>query len=197
MAQQVEIGRPEGKTSYSGYAERYYEQARSQRQTLSASEYVAVTEGYLREFVCMGQCNLYLGSAKDAKIKESIKIYLEDVCNPNIQEMKKILDDGGYALPAPMEETKGPDDIREVDMNAINDRAIVIAQWFAIRGFMTLWDNFAIMSQRTDVRDAFIRNYHRANRWHVAIYEMALESGHLKPLPIVGNHHVGHPGTSP
>ena len=75
MPQQVEIGRPEGKTSYSEYAERYYEKARDGREALSASEYVAVVEGYLREFVCMGQCNLYIASAKDPELKEAIKVY--------------------------------------------------------------------------------------------------------------------------
>ncbi len=34
----VEIGRPEGKTSYSAYAERYYEQARGKGEALNASE---------------------------------------------------------------------------------------------------------------------------------------------------------------
>jgi hypothetical protein len=47
---EVEIGRPEGRTSYSDYAERYYAQAGTGRNSLSASEYVAVVEGFLREF---------------------------------------------------------------------------------------------------------------------------------------------------
>ncbi|MDT7531205.1 DUF3231 family protein [Sphingopyxis sp. SE2] len=183
LMERTEIGRPEGKTSHSGYAERYYEKARADRESLSASEYVAVVQGFLREFVCMGQCNLYIASAKDPQIKEAIKVYLEDVCNPNIAEMKKILEDGGYMLPAPLEEATSPDQVRDIDTNAINDRMITISQWFGTRGFMTLWNNFAAMSQRTDVRDAFIRNYHRANRWHVAFNEMAIEKGHMMPLP--------------
>jgi hypothetical protein len=65
----------------------------------------------------------------------------------------------------------------------INDRMITIAQWFGTRGFMTLWQNFAAMSQRTDVRDAFIRNFHRANRWHVVFHEMAVAKGHMSALP--------------
>jgi predicted nucleotidyltransferase len=183
MSQQVEIGRPEGRTSYTDYAERYYEDARGKRESLSASEYVAVVQGFLREFVCMGQCNLYIGSARDPEIKEAIKVYLEDVCNPNIHEMKKILEDGGYKLPAPLEEATSPNDVEDLDTNAINDRMITIAQWFGTRGFMTLWQNFAAMSQRTDVRDAFIRNFHRANRWHVVFHEMAVARGHMSPLP--------------
>jgi hypothetical protein len=62
---------------------------------------------------------------------------------------------------------------------------ITVAQWFATRAFMELWNSGAIMSQRTDVRDAFLRNYHRANRWHVAFYDMAVEKGYLAPLPNV------------
>ncbi len=48
---------------------------------------------------------------------------------------------------------------------------------------MELWNTGAFMSQRTDVGDAFLRNYHRANRWHVAFYDMAVEKGYLTPLP--------------
>lgn len=111
MPQQTEIGRSEGMTSYSGYAEAVYEKVRDGRHSLSASEYVAVVEGFLREFVCMGQCNLYIASAKDSQIKEAIKVYFEDVCNPNIHEMKKILEDDGYKLPAPLEEAASPSDV--------------------------------------------------------------------------------------
>lgn len=179
----AEIGRPEGKTSYSNYAERYYERARNKRKALSASEYAVVVQGFLREFVCMGQCNLYVAAAKDPQIKEAIKIYLEDVCNPNIGEMKKILEEDGYQLPAPLEEAVSPDKVPDMETNAINDRMIVIAQWFAARAFMLLWNTGATMSERTDVRLGFIRNYHRANRWHVAFHEIALEKGFLMPLP--------------
>ena len=105
------------------------------------------------------------------------------MCNPNIYEMKKILEDGGYELPAPLEETTSPDQVPDLETNAINDRMIAIAQWFACRSFMQLWNNFAGMSERTDVRDAFIRNYHRANRWHVTCHEMAVQKGHMMPLP--------------
>jgi hypothetical protein len=46
-------------------------------------------------------------------------------------------------------------------------------------------------SMRTDVRDAFIRNYHRANRWHVTFYDLAVDKGHFTPLrdiPDPGRH---------
>lgn len=185
MAEQPEIGRPEGRTSYTKYAERYYERAGKGRQSFNASEYVAVVEGFLREFVCMGQCNLYIGSAKDPELKETIKNYLEDVCNPNIMELKKLLDEAGYKHPVSLDEATSPDKIEDMNTNAINDRAIVIAQWFGTRAFMTLWQNFAAMSQRTDVRDAFIRNFHRANRWHVAFHEIALEKGYMQSFPTI------------
>lgn len=63
-----------------------------------------VVQGSLREFVCMGQCHLYIGSAKDPQIMEAIKVYIEDGCNPNIQEMKKIVEVGVYPPPTPLEE---------------------------------------------------------------------------------------------
>jgi hypothetical protein len=177
---QAEIGQPEGKTQYSDYAERYYEAAREGSTSLSASEYVAVVEG---EFVCMGQCNLYIAAAKDPQLKEAITVYLDDVCYPNLHEMKHILEDDGYMLPAPLEEATTPDEVPDIDTNAVNDRMITIAQWFGTRGFMTLWNNFAAMSQNTDVRAAFLRNYHRADRWHVAYHRMAVEKGHMMPMP--------------
>ncbi|MBB4517475.1 hypothetical protein [Paraburkholderia fungorum] len=62
---------------------------------------------------------------------------------------------------------------------------IVIAQWFACRAFMLLWNTGAMMSELTDVRDAFLRNYHRANRWQVVFHEMAVEKKFLMPLPTV------------
>lgn len=43
---EVEIGRPEGRTSYSDYAERYYAQAGAGRNSLSASEYVASSRAF-------------------------------------------------------------------------------------------------------------------------------------------------------
>lgn len=52
---------------------------------------------------------------------------------------------------------------------------IVITQWFATLAFMLLWNTGATMSERTDVRDAFIRNYYRANRWQIAFHDIALE----------------------
>jgi hypothetical protein len=185
MSDQVETGRPEGRTSYSDYAEQFYSQAGAERKTLSASEYVAVSEGFLREFVCMGQCNLYIAAVKDEEVKKAIRVYLDDVCNPNIFEMKNILGEGGYPLPAPLEETTSPDKVPHWDTDVINDRMIVIGQWFATRAFMNLWNSYAIMCQRTEVRDAFIRNYHRANRWHVAFHELAMKYNFMPAKPIV------------
>ncbi len=158
---QAEIGRSEGRTQYSDYADRCYAKARAGATSLSASEYVAVVEGFLREFVCMGQCNLYIAAAKDPQIKEAIGVYLRDVCYPNLHEMKKILEDDGYMLPAPLEEATTPDQVPVIDTSAVNDRMITIAQWFGCRSFMTLWNNFAAMSQNADVRAAFLRRQRR------------------------------------
>lgn len=50
---------------------------------------------------------------------------------------------------------------------------------------MMRWDMGAAASKRTDVRDAFVRNWHRANRWHVAFHALAMEKGYKKPLPTI------------
>ncbi len=56
----VEIGRPEGKTSYSGYAERYYEEARGKGEALNASEFGTLpmptidTKGLMRTTIMGG-----------------------------------------------------------------------------------------------------------------------------------------------
>ncbi len=56
-------------------------------------------------------------------------------------------------------------------------------QWFATRAFMDLRHSGATASDHSDVRDAFIRNYHRGNRWHVAYRGVAECKGFLKALP--------------
>jgi hypothetical protein len=40
----------------------------------------------------------------------------------------------------------------------------------------------AAASQRTDVRNAFARNWHRANRWNVALSALAVEKKFLMPF---------------
>lgn len=182
----IEIGKPEGRTQFSEYAEQYYKKHYEDRQSLSSSEYTVVIEGYIREYVCMGQCNIYIAAAKDQEIKEDIKTYLKDVCSPNFEELKQILEKGGYKLPVSIENVKSPDQLSNITTDAIDDQMIVLGQWFATRAFMQLWNNGAIQSQRTDIRDAFIRNYHRANRWHVAYHDIAVKRGYLEPLPEIG-----------
>jgi hypothetical protein len=54
------IGHQYGRTPYSHVAEREYEKTRNVSRFLDTSEYYMVTQGYLREWVCMGQCNLYI-----------------------------------------------------------------------------------------------------------------------------------------
>lgn len=96
MASQVEIGRPEGKMQYSSYAEQRYEKNRDSNNSLSASEYSMVIQGYLREYVCMGQCNIMIAAAQNPEIKESITIYLNDVCSPSFEELRQVLEKGNY-----------------------------------------------------------------------------------------------------
>ena len=181
--ERAEIGIEEGRTEFSDYALKRYEKYRNERESLSTSEFTMVIQGYLREYVCIGQCNLSIAAARDPEIKEAIRIYMSDVCYPNLKEMKQILDQGGYKLPVSLEKATRPEEVADIQTNAIDDQMISVAHWFMVMGFMDLWNKGASMSQRTDVRDAFVRNWHRANRWHVASYDMAVEKGFLMPLP--------------
>lgn len=54
---------------------------------------------------------------------------------------------------------------------------------FAVEAFMNRWNQGARLSHRADVRDAFIRNYHRANRWHLAAIAMAEKMQFIEPQP--------------
>lgn len=173
----------DSRTEHSPYAEQRYERHRQDRRAFSASEYAVLVQGYLREWVCMGQCYLYIQSAYDTDLIDAIKVYLSDVCDPNFSEMKALLEDNGYPLPASPEQVAGLEEISPMPTPAINDAMIVIAQWFAARAFMDIWSDGAKQSQRTDVRDAFLRCYHRANRWHLAFYDLAVGMGALTPLP--------------
>ncbi len=181
----------DSRTEDSPFAEQRYEKRRGDRRALSASEYAVVTQGYLREWVCMGQCYLYIQSAADEKLAEAIKVYLGDVCDPNFSEMKALLEDNGYALPASPDDVASLDDVPQTPTPAIDDNMIVIAQWFATRAFMDLWSDGAKQSQRTDLRDAFLRCYHRANRWHIAFYDPAVDMAALKPLPSIDADRAG------
>ncbi len=184
----AEIGQPEGRTRYSDYADRYYAKARAGATSLSASKYVAVVEGFLREFVCMGQCNLYIAAAKDPQIKEAIGVYLRDVCYPNLREMKKILEDDGYRLPAPynaVSDAKSLEQLGQLRTDAIDDRMILVGHIFAVEGFMNRWNQGSALNHKADVRDAFVRNWHRANRWHLAALAMAEQMRLLEPQPSV------------
>ncbi|KGB55092.1 hypothetical protein FG91_01502 [Sphingopyxis sp. LC81] len=179
----AEINEPLGRTAFSDFPERLYTQANQGNGSLSASEFVSVVMGFLREYVCIGQCNLHIAAAKDPDLKEAIRIYMDDVCFPNLHEMKKILEDGGYMLPAPLDEATLPDQVPAVETNATTDRMISIAHWFDTHGFMVLWNTFAAMSQNTEVRAAFVRAWHRAERWHVAYHQIAVNKGHMMPMP--------------
>ncbi|TFB18526.1 DUF3231 family protein [Filobacillus milosensis] len=184
----IAIGFEKGVTPYSSFPMTWYESQRNIRQKLNASEYYAVTEGYLREWVCMGQCNLYIQATTDPYIKKVIEIYRRDVCEPNLTELKLILEKGKYKLPAPynaISESMTVEQLGNIPTNAISDKQILIGFKYATLGFMNLWNMGASHSFRTEVREAFLRNYHRANRWHLAFHAMSEKMGFLKPQPII------------
>jgi hypothetical protein len=180
------IGQENGLTPYSEFPIRWYESQRFIREKLNASEYYAVTQGYLREWVCMGQCNLYIQVAQNPEIKKIIELYRRDVCEPNLTELKVILERGKYKLPAPynaISESMSVEELGNVKTEAINDRQILIGFKFSTIAFMNLWNMGATHSYRADVRDAFLRNYHRANRWDLAFYAIAEQMGFIEPQP--------------
>lgn len=47
------------------------------------------------------QCNQFIQFLKEQKLKQSMESYRNDVCAPNLLEMKQLLDAGGYALRNP------------------------------------------------------------------------------------------------
>lgn len=100
---QIVTGQEYGQTPYSEEALKWYESTRGSRSTLGASEFYAVTQGYLREWVCMGQCNLYIQTLKNPMIRQSTETYRHDVCEPNLTEMKNLLEQGDHELPAPVQ----------------------------------------------------------------------------------------------
>ena len=173
---QIVIGEEYGRTPYSDEPLKLYESTRNNRTTLDASEYYAVSQGYLREWVCMGQCNLYIQTLKNPKLRQSMETYRHDVCEPNLTELKVLLEQGNYALPAPYNaahDAKSTESLGRLDTDAIDDRMIMVGHVFSVEAFMNRWNHGAVLSHRADVRDAFLRNYHRANRWHLAAIVMA------------------------
>lgn len=145
-----------------------------------------VMEGYLHEWACMGMSNLYIQAATDADLKHAIETYCHDVCEPNLTELKVVLDGGGYMLPHPYNvesESKTVQEFGDLPNAAMSDAEIALQMFFGTRGFMNHWNMGAAASQRTDVRDAFVRNWHRANRWNVAFYAVAVGQNFLMPLP--------------
>jgi hypothetical protein len=41
---------------------------------------------------------------------------------------------------------------------------VLVGHIFSVEAFMNRWNRGATLSHRAEVRDAFLRNYHRANR---------------------------------
>lgn len=186
---QVIIGQEYGRTPYSAEPEKIYEQTRGQRVRLDASEYYMVTQGYLREWVCMAQCNVFIQLLKNPMLRHSMVTYRNDVCSPNLAEMKEILERGGYELPAPYNgerEARSAEELGAIESDAIDDKMLLVGHIFAVEGFMHRWNQGAAMSHRADVRDAFVRNWHRANRWHLASIAMAEKMQFIEPQPEIG-----------
>ncbi|MDP9312125.1 MAG: hypothetical protein M3R24_14780 [Chloroflexota bacterium] len=183
---QIVVGAEYGRTPYSGEAEKMYEGTRGKRQTLDASEYYVVTQGYMREWVCMGQCNLYIQVLKNPMIKQSMETYRHDVCEPNVTEMYELLQAGGYTAPAPynaQRDARSIESLGQLETDAIDDRMILVGHIYAVEAFMNRWNEGARHSHRADVRDAFVRNWHRANRWHLAAIAMAEKMQFIEPQP--------------
>jgi hypothetical protein len=182
----IEIGTPEGRTRYSRFADERYEKRRHDRDSLSSGEFTLVMEGYLHEWSCMGMCNLYIQGAKDPDVKRALETYRHDVCEPNLTELTTILKKDGYKLPQPYNaesESKSVEELGTFDGSAMSDAQIAITMIFGTQGFMNHWNMGTMVSKRTDVREAFRRNWHRANRWNEAYYDLAVEKGYLMPLP--------------
>lgn len=182
----IEVGNEYGFTQFSEEANKAYESTRGSRRALDASEYYSVVMGYLREHVCMGQCNLYIQVLKNPMLKKPMLTYRRDVCEQNLTEMRNILQDGGYELPVPyngISDAATIDELGSVETGIIDDRMILTAHIFSVEGFMNRWNHSAAMSHEAEVRDAFIRNYHRANRWHLAAIQMAEKMQFIEPFP--------------
>jgi len=182
----IVVGQEYGRTPYSAEPEKKYEGMRNTRTTLNSSEYYAVTQGYLREWVCMGQCNLFIQVLRNPMARNSMEVYRHDVCEPNLTEMKMILDGGGYTLPAPyngVHDARSQDALGKLETDAVDDRMLLVGHIFTVEEFMYRWNQGAVLSHRAELRDAFIRNYHRANRWHLAAIAMAEQMQFIEPQP--------------
>lgn len=183
---EVVIGQEYGRTPYSGEPEKIYAETKGIRTTLDTSEFYAVTQGYLREWTCMSQCNLFIQVLRNPMLRHSMVTYRNDVCSPNLAEMKELLDAGGYVLPADYNGESGAlsdEQLGKLETDVINDRMILVGHVFTVEAFMHRWNQGAAMSHRAEVRDAFVRNYHRANRWHLAASAMALKMQFIQPEP--------------
>ncbi len=134
----------------------------------------------------MGQCNVYIQLLKNPMPKQMMETYRHDVCEPNVTEMRNLLEAGGYSLPTPYNaerDAKSVPELGQLETDAIDDKMIVLDHIFSVEAFMNRWNEGARHSHRAEVRDAFLRNYHRANRWHLASITMAEKMQFLEPQP--------------
>lgn len=123
---------------------------------------------------------------KNPMIRQSMLTYRNDVCSPNLAEMRDLLEAGGYQLPASYngeDQASGLEELPALDTGVIDDRMLLVGHIFTVEAFMNRWNKGATSSHRADVRDAFLPNYHRANRWHLAAIVMAEQMQFLEPQP--------------
>ncbi|WP_217585096.1 hypothetical protein [Microbacterium sp. GbtcB4] len=88
----------------------------------------------------MGQCNIYIATARDQELKDLISLYLKDVCDPNVAEMQALLESSGYTVPLPLD--AAPTNTDPVESEAINDTTIALGQWFATPGVVRNEEGF-------------------------------------------------------
>ena len=119
-------------------------------------------------------------------IRQPMLTYRNDVCSPNVAEMHALFEQRGYEPPAPFNDQRDArslDELPHLHTDEIDDTMILIGHIFVVEGFMNLWNKLATMTHDADLRDAFIRNYHRANRWHLATMAMAEKMQFLEGYP--------------
>lgn len=71
-------------------------------------------------------------------LRESMLVYRHDVCEPNLKEMKDILETGKYTLPALYNahtDARSIDSLGSIITDAIDDRMILKGHIFAVEGF--------------------------------------------------------------
>lgn len=119
-------------------------------------------------------------------VEKAVSRMMGGTGTPNVTEMRQLLEAGGYALPAPYNgesEARSDEQLGRLETDVIDDCMIMVGPIYQVEAFMNRWNQGATLSHRADVRDAFLRNYHRANRWHLAAIAMAEKMQFIEPEP--------------